>query len=80
MLGKNNQKIKYSLEFYAQNSLLKQNRKKLHRNSGSGCGKTYRSNGKKDKIVLDPLKYIDFTYFNVDFTVEKFYWNEISRK
>ena len=35
---------------------------------------------KQAKIVLEPLKYIDFTYVYVDFTVEKFYWKEISRK
>ena len=77
---KNNQKIKYSQRFYAHNSLVKQNPKKLDRNSGSGCWKTYRNNGKTGKIVLEPLKYIDFAYVYVDFTVEKFYWNGISRK
>ncbi len=35
---------------------------------------------KTGKIVLEPLKYIDFAYVYVDFTVEKFYWKEISRK
>ena len=54
----NNQKINYSYQFYAQNSLLKQNPKKLHRNSGSGCKKTYRNIEKTGKIVLEPLKYI----------------------
>jgi len=47
--------------------------KKLHRNSGSGCKKTYRNIEKTGKIVLEPLKYIDFGHVNVDFTVEKFY-------
>ncbi len=59
---------------------MKQNPKKLHRISGSGCGKTYRSNGKTDKIVLEPLKYIVFAYVSVDFTVDKFYSKGISGK
>ena len=54
--------------------------KKLHRNSGSWCKKTYRNIVKTGKIVLEPLKYIDFAYVNVDFTVEKFYWRLISQK
>ena len=56
MQGENNQKIKYSYEFYAQNTLLKQNPKKLHRNSGSGRKKTYRNIEKTGKIEFEPLK------------------------
>ena len=70
----------YSYEFYAQNTLLKQNPKKLNRNSGTRCKKTNRNIEKTGKIVLEPLKYIDFAYVNVDFTVENFYWCLIRQK
>ncbi len=59
---------------------MKQNPKELPRNSGSGCKKTYRNIEKTGQIVLEPLKYIDLAYVNVDFTVEIFYWKEITRK
>ena len=39
-----------------------------------------KNNEKTGKIVLEPLKYIDFTYVYVDFTVGKFYWKGKSEK
>ena len=36
--------------------------------------------GKTGKSVLEPLKYIDFVYFSVDFTLENFNWCLIRQK
>ncbi len=46
----------------------------------SGCRKTYRIIEKTGKIVLKPLKYIDFAYVTVYFTVKFFYWSLIPQK
>ncbi len=46
----------------------------------SAYRKTYRNIEKTGKIVIKPLKYIDFAYVIVDFTVDNFNWNGIGRK
>ncbi len=53
--------------------LLAFNTSKITLDLNSPYKKTYRNIEKTGKIVLEPLKYIDFAYVNVDFTVEKFY-------